>query len=159
VAPVNRKELSTEEGIVLDGAVLNQLYMQRDRAEKKKEATQEARAQKMSQPVSQQNKGQAPQQRKVSVHFEVPDGSTIGEVSSDESELEMEDWGSDLEASMEPDSLFESIVMVDTPVPTRRQAPPLPQTPVRPRHVSPMTVGKSVGSPMRRITRSRSARS
>ena len=47
-APINRKELLTSEGTVLDGAVLLKLYEQRDRAEKKKEAAREARVQRMS---------------------------------------------------------------------------------------------------------------
>jgi len=135
--------------MVLDGAVLNQLYLQRDCAEKKKEAAREASAQK-------KKKGKATQLRKVSVHFEESEGSTIAEVSPDESGYEMEGWWSDLEALVEPDSSSESVNMVATSL---HQAPLLPQTPVRLRHVSPITIGRSIGSPVRRVTRSRSARS
>ncbi|KAF8418091.1 hypothetical protein EV426DRAFT_720854 [Tirmania nivea] len=106
-APVNRKGLSTEEGTVLNGTILHQLYLQRDRAEKKREAVREARAQKMSQPLSLKNRGKAPQQRKVSVHFEESEGSSIAEASLDESGYEMEDWESDLEAPLDPDSSVE----------------------------------------------------
>jgi len=157
-APINRKELSTEEGTVLNGTVLHQLYLQRDRAEKKKEAAREARAQRMSQPLSRKNKGKATQPHKVSVHFEESDGSSAAEASLDGSGFEMEDWESDLETPLDQDSSVESVIMVATPLPLRRQAPPLSQTPVRPRHVSPIVVGRSVGSPVHRVTRSRAAR-
>ena len=132
--------------------------MQRDRAEKKKEAAREARAQRMSQPLSRKNKGKATQPRKVSVYFEDPDGSTTAEASLDEPGYEMEGWRSDLEAPLDPDSSVESVNMVATPLPVMRQAPPLPQTPLRPRHVSPIIIGRSVGSPVHRVTRSRAAR-
>lgn len=158
-APVNRKELSTEEGTVLDGTVLQKLYEQRDRAEKKKEAARETRAQRMSQTVSRKNKGKAPQRRKVSVHFEESPESSITELSSSGSGCEMEDWESDFEAPVDPDSSLESVIMVSTPLPRRRQPPSLPQTPLRPRPVSPIIVGRSVGSPVYRVTRSRAARS
>jgi len=59
-APVNLKELNTEEGTVLDGTVLYKLDVQQDRAEKRKEAAREARAQKMSELLSRKNKGKAP---------------------------------------------------------------------------------------------------
>ncbi|KAF8418305.1 hypothetical protein EV426DRAFT_700507 [Tirmania nivea] len=157
--PINRKELSTEEGTVLDGTVLHQLYFQRDRAEKKKEAAQEARAQCMSQPLSRKNKGKAKQPRKVSVRFEESEESSIAEESLDEPGFEMEDWESDLEAPFDQDTSVESVIMVATPLPMRCQAPPLSQTPVRPRHVSPIVIGRSVGSPVYRVTRSRAARS
>jgi len=158
-APVNRKELNTEEGTVLDGTVLHKLYVQRDHAEKKKEAAWEARAQKMSQPVSRKNKGKAPQRRKVSVHFEESQESTIAKPSSGESGYEIEDWESDLDAPVDRDSSPASVIMAATPLPRRQQPPYLPQTPLRRRHVSPLTVGRSVGSPMHRVTRSRTARS
>jgi len=57
--PVNRKEIQIPEGTILDGVVLHKLYQLRDRAEKKKGATQEARAQRMSQQVSRNNEGKA----------------------------------------------------------------------------------------------------
>jgi len=158
-APINRKELSTDEGTVLDGTVLYHLYLQRDRAEKKKEAAREVRVQRLSQPLSRKNKGKAPQQRKVSVRFEESEESSIAEVSQDDSGSEMGDWESDLEAPLDPDSSVESVIMVATPLLVRRQAPPLPQTPLRPRHVSPAVVGRSIGSPGYRVTRSRTARS
>jgi len=66
--------------------------------------------------------------------------NVIAEESQDDSGSEMEDWGSDLEAPLNPDSSVESVIMVATPLPVRRQAPPLPQTPLRPRHVSPIVV-------------------
>jgi len=119
-APINRKELSTDEGTFLDGTILYHLYLQRDRAEKKKEAAREVRAQKMSQPLSRKNKGKAPQQRKVSVHFEESEESNIAEASQDDSGSEMEDWESDLEAPLNPDSSVESVIMVATPLPVRR---------------------------------------
>jgi len=73
----------------------------------------------------------------------------IAEASQDDSGSEMEDWESDLEAPLNPDSSVESVTMVATSLPVRRQVPPLPplpQTPFRPRHVSHI-VGRSVGSP------------
>ncbi|RPB27307.1 hypothetical protein L211DRAFT_846138 [Terfezia boudieri ATCC MYA-4762] len=117
-APITRKELSTEEGTVFDGIVLHQLYLQRYLAEKKKAAAWEAReasAQRMSQPLSRKNKGKATQPHKVSVHFEESEGSSTAEESLDESGYEMEDWGSDVEASLDPDSSVESVIMVATP--------------------------------------------
>ena len=82
---MSRKELQTSEGTVLDGAVLHKLYQQRDRVEKKKEAAQEARAQRVSQPVSRKNKGKALQRQKVSVHFEESEASWISQETQDES--------------------------------------------------------------------------
>ena len=157
-APVNRKELQTTEGTVLDGAVLHKLYQQRDRAEKKKEAAKEARAQRMSQPVSRKNKGKAPQPQEVSVHFEESEASWISQETQDESGYVMGDWESDLEAPANPDSSLESVIMVATPLPTRYQPPTWPHTPCRPRHVSPIATGRSVGSPMYRVIKSRAAR-
>jgi len=113
----------------------------------------------VSQPVSRKNKGKATQPRKVSVHFEEPEGSSTAEASLDESGYEMEDWESDVEGPLNPDYSVEPVIIVATPLPMRRQVPPLPQIPVRPRHVSPIVVGRSVGSPVYRVTRSRAARS
>ena len=158
-APVNRKELNTEEGTVLDGSVLHKLFVQRDHAEKKKEAAREARVQKMSQPVSRKNKGKAPQLRKISVHFEESQESNITEPSSGESGCEIEDWESDSDASVDRKSSPASVIMAATPLPRRQQPPYLPQTPLRHRHVSPLIVGRSVGSPIHCVTRSRTARS
>ena len=101
---MNRKEPQTTEGTVLDGAVLHKLYQQRDCAEKKKEAAQEARAQRMSQPVSRKNRGKTPQPQKVSVHFEESEASWTSQDTQDESGYAMEDWESDLEALANPDS-------------------------------------------------------
>jgi len=70
----------------------------------------------------------------------------------------MEDWESDLEASANPDSSLESVITVATPLPTRYQPPTWPHTPCRPRHVSPIATGRSVGSPMYRVIKSRAAR-
>ena len=70
----------------------------------------------------------------------------------------MEDWEPDLETPLDQDSSVESVIMVATPLPLRSQAPPLSQTPVRPRYVSPIVFGRSVGSPVHRLTRSRAAR-
>jgi len=71
----------------------------------------------------------------------------------------MEDWESDVEAPLNPDCSVESVIVivVATPLPMKRQVPPLPQTPVRPHDISPIVVGRSVGSPVYRITRSRAA--
>ena len=99
-APVNWTELSTEEGMVLDDAVHNQLHLQRNPAEKKKDGAWEARAQK----ILSQCLGKTTQKRKVSVYFEESVGSTIAEASPDESQCNIEDWESDLEALVEPDS-------------------------------------------------------
>ncbi|KAF8422214.1 hypothetical protein EV426DRAFT_606507, partial [Tirmania nivea] len=112
----------------------------------------EARAQRMSQPLSRKNKGKAKQPRKVSVRFEESEESSIAEESLDESGFEMEDWESDREAPLDQDSSVESVIMVATPLPMRCQAPPLSQTPVRPCHVSPIVVGRSLGSPVYRVT-------
>jgi len=154
---VNRKEVQTTEGTVLDGVVFHKLYQQRDRAEKT-EAAQEARAQRMSQPVSRKNKGKTPQPQKVSVHFEESEACWISQETQDESGYAMEDWELDLEAPANPDSSLESVIMVATPLPTQYQPPTLPHTPCRPRHVSPIVIGRSVGSPMYHVTRSRAAR-
>jgi len=97
--------------MVLDGSVLNQLYLQRDRAEKKKQATREARMQNMSQPVSRQKKGKATPQRNI--HFEVSEEFTIAEVLPDDSGYEMEDCETDLEALLVPDSSGESIMVAN----------------------------------------------
>ncbi|KAF8419211.1 hypothetical protein EV426DRAFT_616367, partial [Tirmania nivea] len=112
----------------------------------------EARAQCMSQPLFRKNKGKAKQPRKVSVRFEESEESSIAEESLDESGFEMEDWESDLEAPLDQDSSVESVIMVATPLSMRCQAPPLSQTPVRPRHVSLSVVGRGVGSPVYRVT-------
>jgi len=48
-------------------------------------------------------------------------------------------------------SSLESVIIVATPLPTRYQPPTLPHTPCRPRHVSPIVIGRSVGSPMYRV--------
>jgi len=42
---MNRKDLSPEEGTVLDHTILPRFYLQGDRAEKKKEGAQVARSQ------------------------------------------------------------------------------------------------------------------
>jgi len=70
----------------------------------------------------------------------------------------MEDWESDLEVPANPDSTLESVIMVATSLPTRYQLPTLPHTPSRPRHVSPIVTGRSVESPVHRVTRPRTAR-
>jgi len=103
-------------------------------------------------------KGKTPQPQKVSVHFAESEASWISQETQDESGYAMEDCESYLEAPANPDSLLESIIMVATPLPTRYQPPTLPHTPCRPRHVSPIVIGRSVGSPMYRVTRSRAAR-
>jgi len=108
----------------------------------------------MSQPVSRKNRGKTPQPQKVSVHVEESEASWISQETQDESGYAMEGWESDLEAPANPDSSLES-VMVATPLPTRYQPPTFP---CRPRHVSPIVIGRSVGSPMYRVTRSRAAR-
>jgi len=155
---IKGKELLTEEGTVLDVTVLHQLYLQRDHAEKK-EAVKETHSQRISRPLSRKNKGKAMQPRKVSVRFEDLEGSSRAEASLDEPGYEMESWGSDLEAPLDSDSSVESDFMVATPLSMRPQAPSLSQTPLRPRHLSPLVVGQSVGTPVHRVTRSRAARS
>jgi len=155
---VNRKELQTSEATVLDGAVLHKLYQQRDRAEKEKEVAQEAHAQRVSQQVSRKNKGKAPQRQKVSVFFEVSEESWISQETQDGSGYALEDWESDLEAPAIPDSSLQSVIMVATPLPTWYQPPTLPHTPSRPHHESHNIIRRSVGSPVRRVTRSRTAR-
>ena len=69
----------------------------------------------MSQPVSRKNKGKAPQRRKVSVHFEEFQESTIAEPSPGESGCEIEDWESDLDAPVDRDSSPASAIMAATP--------------------------------------------
>ena len=81
------------------------------------------------------------------------------EESQDESQDEIEAWESDHDTPVDPDSSVESIIMVDTSLPVRQQPPQLPQTPLRRCPVSPINVGRRVGSPMYRVTRSRAARS
>jgi len=113
----------------------------------------------MSQPMSPKNKGKAPLRRKVSVHFEESQESTITEPSSGESGCEIEDWESDLDGPVDRNSSPASVIMAATPLPKRQQPPYLPQTPLRQCHVSPLIVGRSVESPIHRVTRSRTARS
>jgi len=108
----------------------------------------------MSQPLSRKIKCKATQPPKVSVHFEESEGSSTTEASLDGSGFEMEDWESNLETPLDQDSSVESVIMVATPLPLRRQVPPLSQTPVRPRYVFPIVARSSVGYPVHRVTRS-----
>jgi len=113
---------------------------------------------RMSHPLSRKNKSKAMQPRKVSVHFEESEGSSTTEASLDRSGFEMEDWESDLEIPLDQDSSVESVIMVATPLPLSRQAPPLSQTPVMPRRLSPIVAGRSVCSPVHRVIRTRAAK-
>ncbi|KAF8417554.1 hypothetical protein EV426DRAFT_622399 [Tirmania nivea] len=157
---LQRKDQDIDRGFALNTD--QDLQLERDTLRKWQQAQElaapinsqlrrEACAQHMSQPLSRKNKGKAKQPRKVSVRFEESEESSIAEESLDESGFEMEDWESDLEAPLNQDSSVESVIMVATPLPMRCQAPPLSQTPVRPRHVSPIVVGRSVGSPVNRV--------
>ena len=85
--------------------------------------------------------------------------STLAQPSSSESGCEIEGWESDFDAPVDCDSSPDSVIIAATPLPRRRQPSWLPQTPLRPHSVSPIIVGRSVGSPIHRVTRSRAARS
>ena len=110
-AKPDRRELGTDLGLVLDGAVLAKLYRER-----------EVRAQKAAGKVAKQPS--TPNGKKSRVQFASP----VTVASSEDSFMSIEDWDT---TDVESDSSMEPCIIVSTPRPRhmhvlRPSAPPSP---------------------------------